>query len=396
MVVGAGPGGIAAAITALGHGCSVVCVDKATFPRDKTCGDGLTTGALRELEALGLTRAEFVAVGVAPVRETVLVSPSGRRVTLPAARPTTGCTRRSRRAAISTPRSSRSRAARGVDVREQCAVEKVAPRDDEVELLLADGDVAARPPRDRGRRSLVDGAARARTRRAARPRRVARGAPVLRRRRRRPAVGALRARPPARLRVGVPAARRRRQRRLRRAARRRAQRPRPQAALARAARPARRSATSSARRARPTEPVRAWPIPTRYDPARLAQRARAVRRRRGRRRRPDDRRRHRAGARDRRRSRPRRSRRAATRKRSPRATAGRSGARSAATCASRRRCSRCCAHPLGARAAIAAAGLTPWTRRNFARWMFEDYPRALVLTPDRWRRARSRRRARTG
>jgi hypothetical protein len=42
--------------------------------------------------------------------------------------------------------------------------------------------------------------------------------------------------------------------------------------------------------------------------------------------------------------------------------------------------------PVGARGAIAAAGLTPWTRRNFARWMFEDYPRALILTPDRWRR----------
>ncbi len=42
--------------------------------------------------------------------------------------------------------------------------------------------------------------------------------------------------------------------------------------------------------------------------------------------------------------------------------------------------------PLGARAAIAAASLTPWTRRNFARWMFEDYPRALVLTPGRWHR----------
>ena len=42
--------------------------------------------------------------------------------------------------------------------------------------------------------------------------------------------------------------------------------------------------------------------------------------------------------------------------------------------------------PLGARAAIAAAALTPWTRRNFARWMFEDYPRALVLTPARWHR----------
>jgi flavin-dependent dehydrogenase len=42
--------------------------------------------------------------------------------------------------------------------------------------------------------------------------------------------------------------------------------------------------------------------------------------------------------------------------------------------------------PLGARAAIRAASLTPWTRRNFARWMWEDYPRALLLTPRRWHR----------
>ncbi|MDQ6852963.1 MAG: FAD-dependent monooxygenase, partial [Actinomycetota bacterium] len=40
----------------------------------------------------------------------------------------------------------------------------------------------------------------------------------------------------------------------------------------------------------------------------------------------------------------------------------------------------------GARGAVRAAGLTPWTRRNFARWMFEVYPRALLLTPDRWHR----------
>ena len=42
--------------------------------------------------------------------------------------------------------------------------------------------------------------------------------------------------------------------------------------------------------------------------------------------------------------------------------------------------------PLGARAALGAAGLTPWTRRNFARWMFEDYPRAIATTPRRWHR----------
>jgi hypothetical protein len=39
-----------------------------------------------------------------------------------------------------------------------------------------------------------------------------------------------------------------------------------------------------------------------------------------------------------------------------------------------------------ARAALRTVDLTPWTRRNFARWMYEDYPRALLLTPRRWHR----------
>ncbi len=40
-------------------------------------------------------------------------------------------------------------------------------------------------------------------------------------------------------------------------------------------------------------------------------------------------------------------------------------------------------HRKGVRAAIATAGLTPWTRRNFARWLFEDEPRGALLTPSR-------------
>ncbi|MDE0802751.1 MAG: geranylgeranyl reductase family protein [Acidimicrobiales bacterium] len=43
-------------------------------------------------------------------------------------------------------------------------------------------------------------------------------------------------------------------------------------------------------------------------------------------------------------------------------------------------------HRKGARAAIRVAGATPWTRRNFGRWLFEDYPRAVVATPGRWHR----------
>jgi flavin-dependent dehydrogenase len=41
---------------------------------------------------------------------------------------------------------------------------------------------------------------------------------------------------------------------------------------------------------------------------------------------------------------------------------------------------------LGARAALRVANLTPWTRRNFVRWMFEDEPRAAIFTPSRWHR----------
>jgi flavin-dependent dehydrogenase len=40
----------------------------------------------------------------------------------------------------------------------------------------------------------------------------------------------------------------------------------------------------------------------------------------------------------------------------------------------------------GARAAVRVASASDWTRSRFARWLFEDYPRAAVATPTRWRR----------
>ncbi len=54
LVVGAGPGGAAAAAHAVAAGREVTLIDGATFPRDKTCGDGLTPRAVAELDALGL------------------------------------------------------------------------------------------------------------------------------------------------------------------------------------------------------------------------------------------------------------------------------------------------------------------------------------------------------
>ena len=81
VVVGAGPAGATAATLLARAGRSVVVVDKAVFPRDKCCGDGLTTLALRELELLGLRPA------MVPNWKTVdaawLRSPSGREVCVP-------------------------------------------------------------------------------------------------------------------------------------------------------------------------------------------------------------------------------------------------------------------------------------------------------------------------
>jgi geranylgeranyl reductase family protein len=54
LVVGAGPAGSAAAAWAARAGLDVVLADAATFPRDKTCGDGLTPRAIGEMRRLGL------------------------------------------------------------------------------------------------------------------------------------------------------------------------------------------------------------------------------------------------------------------------------------------------------------------------------------------------------
>ena len=81
LVVGAGPAGIAAAVHLHHAGRDVVVVDKAVFPRDKCCGDGLTTLALRELEAIGL-RPERVD-GWFDVDGAWLRSPGGLEVHVP-------------------------------------------------------------------------------------------------------------------------------------------------------------------------------------------------------------------------------------------------------------------------------------------------------------------------
>jgi geranylgeranyl reductase family protein len=54
LVIGGGPSGAAAAYWLAQRGRRVLVVEKKRFPRDKTCGDGLTPRAVRELHDMGL------------------------------------------------------------------------------------------------------------------------------------------------------------------------------------------------------------------------------------------------------------------------------------------------------------------------------------------------------
>lgn len=81
LIIGAGPSGTACAATLHRLGHDVVVVDKATFPRDKCCGDGLTTNALRILEALNFEPSRVADWQTCS--DVAMRSFSGRKIDLP-------------------------------------------------------------------------------------------------------------------------------------------------------------------------------------------------------------------------------------------------------------------------------------------------------------------------
>lgn len=82
IVVGAGPAGSTAAASLARRGRDVLLVDRAEFPRDKPCGDGIPPGTVGILHDLGL-RDELDVAGFTRVRAVRLVSARGRDFTVP-------------------------------------------------------------------------------------------------------------------------------------------------------------------------------------------------------------------------------------------------------------------------------------------------------------------------
>jgi geranylgeranyl reductase family protein len=126
LIIGAGPSGTACAATLRRLGHEVVVVDKATFPRDKCCGDGLTTNALRILEELEFDPARVPDWQTCS--DVEMRSPTGRIIDLPL--PTIG----GQFAAIA-PRAQFDHALvqhcrdMGITIHERCAFESITHHD---------------------------------------------------------------------------------------------------------------------------------------------------------------------------------------------------------------------------------------------------------------------------
>ncbi|MDO9380276.1 MAG: geranylgeranyl reductase family protein [Nocardioidaceae bacterium] len=138
LVVGAGPAGAATAAWAARHGIEVVLADAAKFPRDKTCGDGLTPRAVAELDRLGLdpwirshtTNRGLRAAGFG--QELLLPWPGGSLPSYGSAVPRTELDDRIRRVAVDAGATMLEQA-KAVDV------ERHGERVSGVVLQLADG-----------------------------------------------------------------------------------------------------------------------------------------------------------------------------------------------------------------------------------------------------------------
>lgn len=142
VVVGGGPAGAAAAITLARAGVAVTVVDKARFPRDKTCGDGLTTGALRLVEGLGLDPRSVASWQ--RVDDVVVRSPSGRESVFPLPRGQGTYAAVTRRADLDAALLDLARDA-GAKVLDGHACRAVTEHDDAVDVEVADvGVVRAR------------------------------------------------------------------------------------------------------------------------------------------------------------------------------------------------------------------------------------------------------------
>ena len=85
IVVGSGPGGSTAACYLGRAGIKTLLLDKANFPRDKTCGDALSGKSMTVVRELGLIN-EIEKHPHARIDGVIFSSPSGECIQIPFAK----------------------------------------------------------------------------------------------------------------------------------------------------------------------------------------------------------------------------------------------------------------------------------------------------------------------
>ena len=140
----------------------MVVIDKAVFPRDKFCGDGLTAGALRHLEALGLDPLEVASWH--RVDDIVVHGPNGREVEFPLPRDQGQFAVVARRFDLDHALVKRARHV-GATIHDGHAFRSITVRDDHVEVIADGLEPLSGAIRDRCRRYVVAAAQSASARR---------------------------------------------------------------------------------------------------------------------------------------------------------------------------------------------------------------------------------------
>jgi geranylgeranyl reductase family protein len=85
IIAGAGPAGCSAALHAVRRGLRPLLLDKGKFPREKPCGDALSSSSLAQLEELGLL-GRLLETPHVRVNRVTYVAPSGVSATVPLAK----------------------------------------------------------------------------------------------------------------------------------------------------------------------------------------------------------------------------------------------------------------------------------------------------------------------
>ena len=78
IIIGAGPGGSSSATFLAHKGLNVLLLDKASFPRHKTCGDGLTPRCVAIIEKLGIL--EEVSAVSQRIEIAKIIAPNGKQL----------------------------------------------------------------------------------------------------------------------------------------------------------------------------------------------------------------------------------------------------------------------------------------------------------------------------